>query len=169
MPLDAFRTHRDGMPALPHGSGATLPGAGGASNPQGRVGLLHWLGLHFETLQMVVLPVEHRLLFGAKQLEQLDVLVAHCATVGEVAVQDLELLPQPPHAYAHDDPSLGQDVQRGDHFGVEHGVAVGQHLHADAKAHPLGDARQKGQQGEGLEDVVVGVEGGYTAGVVRVP
>ena len=95
-------------------------------------------------------------------------LVGDGATVGEVAAGGLELLLQPAHACADDDAALGEDIEGGNHLGVEDGVAVGEDLDGDAEADALGDAGEEGEEGEGLEDVVLGTEAGDAGGVVGV-
>ena len=165
---DALGADADGVPALGGAGGATLAGAGGASDPDGRVGFLDGLGLHLEAFQVVVLAVEDGFLFGAEELEDLDVFVGDGAAVGEIATSQFELLAEPADAGADDEAALGEDVEGGEHLGIDDGVAVGEDLDGDAKADALGDAGEEGEEGEGFEDVVLGAEGWDARGVVGV-
>ena len=155
-----WRTSTDGRELLRR-SARVVPVLGPASHrPQravgpapadadGRVGLLHRLGLTPRVVQLVVLPLEGRHGVGEQARDDLERLVEAVEPLlerGEVDAVGVALLLVPPRAETELEPTAGDDVERGGHVRQHRRVAVGVAGHQHADADPV---RRLGQRRRG--------------------
>ena len=85
-------------------------------------------------------------------------LVRDRAAGVEVGVEGVEFLLHPANPGSDDQPAVGDHVQRAQHLGVQDGMTVGQHEHAETELQPSGDGRQVGQGCNRFQDTVGGSE-----------
>ena len=125
-----------------------------STHPDWDVRFLDGLGVEADAVELVILPVKLRFRFGPENLEHLQELVAHGAAVSIGNAQGVELLLQPAHADAAYHPAVGQHVQRREHLGLHHRVAVGQDHHRAPQPDYVGTSGHISQQGHGLQERV---------------
>ena len=93
---------------------------------------------------------------GPQRVEYFEELVGHGTAVGIWDAQDVELLLQPTHSDAADDPAAGQDVQGSEHLGLNHRVAVGKDQHRAAQPYFAGAGGHEPQHGHCFQEWFVG-------------
>ena len=101
----------------------------------------------------------------------LEVIVGNRASVGEdslVQTQGDELVVQPSHACAEDDPAVGELVDGGEHLGQQQRMAVGDDQHSGPDVDARGGLRERGQQRHRLVDVLFPRVGELAAVVVGI-
>ena len=136
----------DGIPTVTQLGGTPDGGAAFATDPDGRMGLLHRLGQEGYVGKTAIFALEGRIVAGPQFLESPDVLIGDRSPLLERRQpQSLKLLLHPTHAYSHDDPALGEDVQRRQCLGRHHRVAVRDNHDAGTQANRLGLTGQEGQ------------------------
>lgn len=138
--------------------------------PPVQMGPGHGRRSHAQAGQVVPSPANVRLGSCARPegAQRGDVRVGYGAAGVEVGVQRGELLGQPAHANPDDEPAVGNHVQRGQHPGVEHGMAIGQHQHAETQPDAAGYGGQIAEGGHRLHDAVAGGERKTPVAPVRI-
>ena len=164
----------DGVPLVGETAGASQGRGALAAHPDGRMGLLHRLGLEVEVGEAAELAVKGGRLAGPQLLEGANVLGGDGAAAVEVGRLDgLELLPQPARAAAHDEAAAGQDVDGREHLCRQHRRSVRDHHDGGEQPQRRGARGQEGMHRQHLHDLRVEADGAvrgvrvWRAGVAR--
>ena len=139
-----------------------------APDPDGDVGLLHRFGIKLDSVNIIILAVELRLVLGPEYLEYLQNFVTHGTALGVGNSQSFELLLQPTDAHAADDASIGEHIQRGKHLGLDYRVTVGQDDHGAADFDGVSAGSQETQKSHGFQERVIRRPGERAIGCVRI-
>jgi hypothetical protein len=92
--------------------------------------LLHGLGFEDDTLEPDPIGLEPRRLFGPEFSKRPQIFVGHGTAGGKRRRhRSVELCLEPARADADDEPSAGEDIDRRQHLGGEHGRPVRHHHH----------------------------------------
>jgi hypothetical protein len=143
---------REGIPAIGEAPCSAQRRRAFAAGPDGRVGLLDWLGRELDIGEAAVGALERGIVLCPQLSEGADVLIADGAALLERrGTQGVELFTHPPDATPDNDPPLGEHVDRGQHLGGEDGRTVRQD-HDGCEQFGRGrDAREEAQQRQRLQ------------------
>ena len=115
---------RVGCQASPYLTAPANSAPGVAAHPYRYVAVSDRLGREVYAVEVVMLSVELRLVVAPQRPEYLKILVRDRPPVRVGCPQDVELLLQPSDADAAHSAALRENVQRGEHLGLQYRVAI---------------------------------------------
>ena len=126
-----------------------------AAQEDGRVRLLHRLGIGPDAVEADELPVELRLLLGPDLLHGQHPLAHHPEARREGGPVMLDLLDVPAGAHAEEEASVGEEVEAGHLLRGDDRIVLDHQADAGAEAEPRRHGRRRRQPDEGVQGVRV--------------
>jgi hypothetical protein len=87
---------------------------------------LHWFGSKAEVAEVVKFALEVRIVICPERFENLDHLIGMAPPCRKRYPQGSKFLTPPAHAHATDQPTIGQGINRGEHFRHHHRITMAQ-------------------------------------------